>query len=114
LPAGERRLLARQFAHREQRDRIIDVFAAMGRDEAFMRATALAAREHLADKPVLLLYGQFDPMRLIGAVARFRALFRRSSVSIIPGEEHFPILASARRVASAVRSWMDAALGQAA
>jgi hypothetical protein len=45
LPGRERRLLASQFSRPDQRDRIIDVFSAMGRDEAFMRATAQAATE---------------------------------------------------------------------
>jgi hypothetical protein len=54
----------------------------------------------------MILYGQFDPMRLIGGVSRFRALFPRSQVAIIPWEEHFPILGSGTKVGGAVRTFM--------
>jgi pimeloyl-ACP methyl ester carboxylesterase len=106
-------VLLRQFSRRDQRDRVLDVFAAMGHDEAFMRETAESAREHLRDKPVLLLYGQFDPMRFVGAIARFRALIPRATMAIIPWEEHFPILTSAERVAEVVKRWMGSSLGAA-
>jgi pimeloyl-ACP methyl ester carboxylesterase len=95
-----------QFATREQRDRTIGLFVHMGRDEGFMRATAEKIRSRLGDKPVLLLYGQFDPMRLIGAVSRFKRMFRRAEPAIIPLEEHFPILASGGRVADVVDRWI--------
>jgi haloalkane dehalogenase len=104
--AAERAALTAPFGTPEKRDRIIDLFSAMGRDEAFMRAAATRAGHALADKPVLLLYGQLDPMRLIGAVRRFRRLFPRSVARIIALEEHFPILASGRRVGQIVHRWI--------
>jgi haloalkane dehalogenase len=104
----ERRALTAQFDTFEKRDRIIDLFAAMGRDDAFMRATAERVRGALADKPTLLLYGQFDPVRFAGGVARFRKLLPRSSARIIRFEEHFPILASGARVARQIDDWIRA------
>ena len=81
----------------------------MGRDEEFMRRAASLAREHLASKPTLILYGQFDPMRLIGGVARFRRLFPNSAVRIVSREEHFPILSSGERVGRIVHEWISGA-----
>lgn len=101
----ERAELLGQFEAPEQRDRIIDLFSAMGRDDAFMQQTAAAAARSLADKPALLLFGQLDPVRFAGAVSRFRAIFRRSTVRIIPREKHFPILAAGAEVASAIAQW---------
>jgi haloalkane dehalogenase len=104
--ADERAVLTAQFDTPGKRDRIIDLFEQMGRDEAFLRGAAAAARDYLGEKPALILYGQFDPVRLIGGVARFRRLFRNHVVQIIAFEEHFPILASAERVARVVRQWI--------
>ncbi|MEX2208088.1 MAG: alpha/beta fold hydrolase [Myxococcota bacterium] len=106
FPASERRLLVEQFDTAAKRDRVIDLFDQMGRDDAFMHQTAALARERLAKTPTLILYGQFDPMRLIGGAARFRRLFPNSVVRIIPLEEHFPILSSGERVARLVLDWL--------
>lgn len=107
FPPEERAVLLAQFDTPEKRDRVIDVFVQMGQQDEFMRATAASVAERLAAIPALLLYGQFDPMRLIGGVARWKRLFRRNTVAIIPLEEHFPILASGERVARAIRSWIQ-------
>lgn len=105
LSRTERRTLTAQFNSPERRDRILDLFSHMARDEGFMEATAQAIVAHLADTPTLILYGQFDPMRLIGGVARFEQMFQNSRVAVIPWEEHFPILASGARVAAEVDHW---------
>ena len=104
--ASERRVLLEQFDTPGKRDRAIDLFEQMGCDDAFMRQAAALARERLAGTPTLILYGQFDPMRLIGGAARFRRMFPNSVVRIIPFEEHFPILSSGERVARVVLDWM--------
>jgi haloalkane dehalogenase len=103
----ERRALVREFDTSAKRERVIDVFARMGTDDAFMRRTATAVGERLRTLPTLILYGQFDPMRLIGGAERFRALLPNSATVIIPLEEHFPILAGGERVGRAVHEWMQ-------
>lgn len=103
----ERAQLTREFDTHAKRERVIDLFEQMAVDEAFMQSAAARAREHCASLPTLILYGQFDPMRLIGGVSRFRALFTNSRVAIIPKEEHFPILSSGAEVGQAVRNWMS-------
>jgi haloalkane dehalogenase len=104
----ERAALVSEFDTPEKRDRVLELFQQMGRDVDFMNEVAALACERLRDVPTLLLYGQFDPMRLLGAVGRFRRLLPRSRVRIVPREEHFPILASGERVAEIVRAWIAA------
>lgn len=106
LSAEERTILTGQYDSHAKRDRILDVFAAMGRDDRFMRETADAVARHLAEKPALLLFGQFDPVRFVGGVSRFRSMFSRSTVAIIPREKHFPILGAGAEVALAMAGWM--------
>jgi haloalkane dehalogenase len=102
----ERRALVREFDTRAKRERVLDLFAHMGSNDAFMRRTASAVAERLRSRPALILYGQFDPMRLIGGAGRFRALLPNSVTAIVPFEEHFPILASGARVGRIVHEWM--------
>jgi haloalkane dehalogenase len=110
--AHERAEFTGQYDSPEKRDRILDVFSAMGYGDAFMRETATRVSERLAEKPVLLLFGQFDPVRFVGGVSRFRKMFRNSTVVIIPRERHFPILAAGEEVAVALATWMQAIGGQ--
>ena len=71
-----------------------------------MRETAAQVTAQLADKPVLILCGQFDPVRLVGGISRYQRLFRNSAVSIVPRERHFPILAEGHQVATLLTRWM--------
>lgn len=82
------------------------MFAAMGHGDAFMYETAAKVSALLADKPALLLFGQFDPVRFAGGVSGFRQLFPQAGVVIIPRERHFPILAAGDEVAAALDKWM--------
>lgn len=104
---SEREALTIQFDTPRRRERILDVFEAMGRDESFMAVTAEAVRTQLAQVPALVLYGQLDPMRFVGGPARYCTLFENSSLAIVPREEHFPILGSAPRVARAMLDFMQ-------
>ena len=104
----ERARMIAQFSTPESRDRVIDVFGHMGQDVEFMQRTALDTQHHLAEKPALLVYGQFDPMRVLGAVTRYRRLFPRNQVHIVPFEEHFPMLAEGERVGDVIDGWVRA------
>jgi haloalkane dehalogenase len=103
--ARERAAFTREYDTEEKRERIIDMFAALGRDDGFMRRTADGVARCLSEKPALLLFGQLDPVRLAGGVSRFRMMFRRPTVRIIRGEKHFPILAAGEEVAAVIAEW---------
>ncbi len=107
LPRADRRTYQGFFRTTESRDRIIDLFHSLGSDETFLPSVEAGIRAHLAQKKTLLLYGQFDPVRLIGFLARFRELFPTAQQAIISGEEHFPILGSAAAVAKEIDIWYD-------
>jgi haloalkane dehalogenase len=104
----ERAALVQEFDTPEKRDRVLELFEHMGREVTFMKETAALVSQRLRERPALLLNGQFDPVRLLGASSRFRRLLPHSVVRVIPREEHFPILASGDRVAEIVRAWIAA------
>jgi len=103
---AERAALVREFDTSEKRDRVLHLFRQMAIDRIFMETIAQSIAERLYEVPALILYGQFDPMRLVRGVARFSAMFPKNRVAIIPWEEHFPILSSGEKVGVVMKNWM--------
>lgn len=87
------------------RDRVTGFLKEIGRDRVFMESVGEGIRASLSDKPALLLFGQADPMRIFGAPARFKSLFREVDYKVIPGENHFPQIAEGERVADQIIAW---------
>jgi haloalkane dehalogenase len=104
---NERQAMIREFDTEAKRDRVLNLFAQMGRDTEFMRTVAERAWKYLGHIPALLLFGQFDPVRFVGAVSRFEKMFDECSVRIMPLEEHFPIFASGEKMAREVHEWIQ-------
>lgn len=102
----ERQAMISQFDTEAKRDKVLDIFSQMGWDEQFVRDVADGAKQHLSHLPALLLFGQFDPVRIVGAISRFQSMFEDNLIRIIPLEEHFPIFASGVRVAQEVNDWI--------
>lgn len=106
LPSDVRATMCAQFDTASKRDRILDVFSHMARDDAFMRCAGEAAIS-LREKPVLVIFGQFDPMRLLGGARHWCRVFPNARRTIIPLEEHFPMLGSGDQVADEVHQWAE-------
>jgi len=113
FPKAERAALSREFDTPAKRERVLALFRQMAVDKSFMQRSAEQANARLSQVPALILYGQFDPMRFVSGISRFKAMFPNSQVAIIPSEEHFPILSSGAKVAVAMRDWMSGLLGPA-
>jgi haloalkane dehalogenase len=74
----ERQALVSEFDTPAKRDRVVDLFREMGRDQAFMRRAAEHVSQQLREVPTLLLYGgRRCSASPIGCSARFSA--RRTS-----------------------------------
>lgn len=54
----------------------------------------------------MIIFGQFDPVRFIGGVGRLKKMFRNNNVDIIPFEEHFPMIGSAKKVSDSIERWI--------
>ena len=105
FPKVESDEFVRQFDTYDKRDRVIHLLGQLGKDTEFVRKTAKAIKDEISLIPTLILFGQFDPMRFVGSPSCFKKLFVNHTYHIVPWEEHFPILASGRKVAQAVDSW---------
>ncbi len=101
----ERRMLAEQFPTRRSRDAILDLFRQMALDDTFMLEAAERCRRTLTQLPVLILYGDKDPMYRLGAAQHYQRELPRARVRILPGQHHFPILSGPELVAQTVEDW---------
>jgi len=101
-----RQAMITQFDTEEKRDRVLNIFSQMGWNDRFMFEISEGTKKYLSHIPALLLFGQFDPVRFVGAVPRFQKMFAKCTVRIIPLEEHFPIFASGAKVAREMNDWI--------
>jgi len=106
LPAEVRRAYRALFPTPESRDRILDLFRALAYGDDFLELTEQGIRTHLGSRPALLMYGQFDPVRLLGFMKRFEALFPDHRSWVVPWEGHFPHEGSPRRMIVEIDAWM--------
>jgi haloalkane dehalogenase len=102
---AERRHFQSQFDTPAKRDRILQVFGQMARDDRFMRRVEAKVRSSLRSLPALVVIGQLDPVRFVGAWGRYRAMFERAELRILPLEEHFPVLTSPERMGREIVFW---------
>jgi len=103
---ADRELMVSQFDTSEKRDRILNLFLSMAIENEFVDDVVSQERA-ISDRPALLLFGQFDPMRFVGSITKFKEMFSKTTLSIIPYEEHFPILSSGKEVAQEVHQWIQ-------
>lgn len=108
LSRAERQAYRRIFASPDSRDRIIDLFQELLRQPEYLRQVELGIRETLSDRPALLMYGQFDPTRLVGWPRRFEELFPRHRSKVIPLEGHFPHEGSPEVMIREIGNWHEA------
>jgi len=107
LPADVRRTYRALFPTPESRDRILDLLRQLAQGEDFLERTEQGIAMHLRSRPALLMYGQFDPVRLLGFMRRFERLFPNHRSRVIPWEGHFPHEGSPARMIAEIGDWMD-------
>lgn len=106
LTIDEKAAYARAFPGPASRDRILQTLGDLRENETFMRAV----RDELPrlTLPVLLIYGEHDPMRRIGVQDRLMDELPRATRFIVPGEAHFPHEGDPATFVDAVSEWARA------
>lgn len=105
LSAQERAVYQALFPTPEARDRILTVFRELIDRSDYLAKLEADLRARFADRPALLMYGQFDPTRLVGWLKRFQGIFPRHRVRIVPREGHFPHEGSPLFMIREIRNW---------
>ncbi|MEO5958164.1 MAG: alpha/beta fold hydrolase, partial [Opitutaceae bacterium] len=111
LSAAERRGYLATFPNAETRRRIHTVFGSLVRSPDFLREVERGLGR-LAHLPLLTIYGQMDPARLLGWQKRFESYFPRHHSCVARGEGHFPPEGIPDEMAAAIRAWHLAFFGQ--
>jgi len=103
------------FPTGESRDRILNLLRELLDQGPFLRGVERTLRRELSDRPALILFGQFDPVRLAGFPRRYRGIFPRHSSRVVPWEGHFPHEGSPAFMIHEITSWWhrDVAEGSA-
>ena len=102
--AAERAAYLDAYPDRATRCRPLAVFREMARRGEFFRAVELGA-ERLRDRPVLSIFGQLDPVRILGYQRQLARVFPRHRGCVVRGEAHFVPEGAPEKMAGAIRSW---------
>ncbi len=106
LPAEVRRTYRALFPTADSRDRILDLLRELAHRDDFLEQTEAGIRTHLRSRRALLLFGQFDPVRLLGFMKRFEGLFPNHRSRVVPWEGHFPHEGSPQVMIAEIELWM--------
>ena len=105
LSRAEKAGYIRAFPDPASRTRILDVFAELARNVAFLQQ-AEETLSSMRSLPALLIFGEKDPIRAVGFQARFERLFPLHRSVVVRGEAHFPHEGAPHVVAGAIREFM--------
>ena len=104
LSRTEQRAYLESFPTAEARRRIHVLFGSLVRSPEFLREVEVGLTR-LAHLPLLTIYGQLDPARLLGWQKRFESYFPRHRSMVARGEGHFPPEGVPDEMAAAIRGW---------
>ena len=107
LPREVRRTYRALFPTPESRDRILDLLRELARGDDFLERTEEGIRRHFRSRPALLMYGQYDPVRLLGFMRRFEQMFPNHRSRVVRWEGHFPHEGSPERMIAEIIDWME-------
>lgn len=89
-----------------KRDLIINVLTSLRTDEEVLRGVKKGFETTLKDKPVLLIYGEKDPVAELGIPDRVHSMVTNSELFYIPEEGHFPHEGQPIRMVEIISEWI--------
>lgn len=107
LSFGEKKEYYRMFDTPEKRNRITDLLYSLKTEEKTMRHVGKAFEDSLKNKPMLLIYGDKDPVYKLGVPGRITEMAPNSHLHIIQGERHFPVEGVPFEMSSIIKNWIE-------
>jgi haloalkane dehalogenase len=103
LTFEERNAYHRAFPTQQHRDRVLVPLRDLRDNHQFLQTVASGLPG--MQLPVLLLFGQHDPVRRVGVQRRLAETLPNATEVVIPGEAHFPHEGDPESVAGAILGW---------
>ncbi|MDN5201337.1 alpha/beta fold hydrolase [Fulvivirgaceae bacterium BMA10] len=106
LSSREKKCYFNVFDTPAKRKRITDLLINLKEDEAFMIDVKSGFESVLRNHPVLLIYGEKDPVNELGIPERFQGLLNNTSLYLVSREKHFPHEGAALEMSIVIRNWI--------
>lgn len=112
LTQNELKQYSRLFRTHHQRRRITEMLYSLKENNEFMQRVKAGFENQLRSKPILLIYGENDPVNKLGIADRIHKMMKNSELFLIKKEGHFPHEGQPERMIEIVDSWMIKLLAQ--
>lgn len=93
---------------RANRNRYRSLFRDATESSQLLAEVEAGLEEHYAGRPVLLFYGEEDPIRAFAWDERFSRMFPQAPLHVIDGAMHFAPVDAPGQLAAAIRTWWKA------
>lgn len=103
LSTAEHAAIVGAFPTWVHRGRILTLFRDLATQHAYLRAVEAGLTTRLRDRPALIMYGEFDPVRKLGFDKRFERIFPHHRSHVIAREAHFATLGAAPEMIEHIR-----------
>lgn len=90
-----------------KRDRITSVLGSLLDSHEILTEISEGFKHKLCDKPFLMIYGQYDPVKLLGIPKRLQKMVNNIEYNIIKGEAHFPHESSHVEMSEIIENWIN-------
>ena len=106
LSRQERKVYQQIFNTPSKRRRITELLFSLRQNPDFMEIVKKGFQTVLRDKPTLLIYGEQDPVTLMGITERIHQILSNSSLHLIKDEGHFPHEGQPKEMSEIISHWL--------
>ena len=107
LTKEEKKEYKRMFCSRSERIRITQMLFNLKESEEFMKKIKQGFETTLNAKPILLIYGEDDPVNKLGIPDRIHQLMPNSQLFLIDKEGHFPHEGQPKQMSEIIHHWIE-------
>lgn len=107
LTREERRVYKQLFESKEKRRNITNLLFEIVRQESLLSQIQSAFETTFRNIPALIIYGEKDPLTVLGVPQRIHQLLGNSELHWIKGEGHFPHEGAPVEVSTLITKWLS-------
>ena len=112
LTKPEKNQYASLFSTPHKRRRITQMLVSLKQHQTFMEQIKTAFTRQLNAMPLLLIYGEKDPVNQLGIPQRIKAMTQHTELYLIKGEGHFPHEGQPEEMSQLMSQWLHTNIPQ--